>query len=375
MLRTAAPPIETDAACKPVGEVPADLAVYLQLPSQITQRTCDKAKEITRNAKTTYDKAVAIKQWLAATATYTLELKEPGTQEPVDFFLFDRKEGHCEYFASGFAILARAAGIPTRQVNGFLGGEWNEYQGYIAVRAGDAHSWDEVLFVGDRTDDKARKADRLDNTSVWVTFDPTPPGDVDQLGRGGDGWRAKMSRFIDTLRFQWTKWVIEYDLVSQLSLFKSIGRALKAAAIWLKDGVLWIVDLAVDYWPISSVLGGGLLALYLARRRKKRRNQKPAEGRLVKPRKRSSVAEIYDGVAKQLAKAGFSRATGTTPRELAAKLVERGDPAAEQVAQLVDIYYAAEWGGRRDAASEDRAEALAVEIKHRLIAARKRKAA
>ena len=71
-----------------------------------------------------------------------------------DFFLFDRKKGHCEYFASAFAVLARAANIPTRTVNGFLGGEWNEYRGYVAVRAGDAHSWDEVYFPG----------------SGWVTF-------------------------------------------------------------------------------------------------------------------------------------------------------------------------------------------------------------
>ena len=97
--------------------------------------------------------------WLDANTSYTLELKEPGSQEPIDFFLFDRKQGHCEYYASAFAILARLNGIPTRQVNGFFGGEWNEYQGYVAVRAGDAHSWDEVYFPG----------------KGWVTFDPTPP--------------------------------------------------------------------------------------------------------------------------------------------------------------------------------------------------------
>ena len=56
------------------------------------------------------------------------------------------------------AILLRAAGVPTRNVNGFLGGEWNEYGGYIAVRGGDAHSWVEVWFEG----------------VGWVTFDPTP---------------------------------------------------------------------------------------------------------------------------------------------------------------------------------------------------------
>ncbi|MBA2538273.1 MAG: DUF3488 domain-containing protein [Deltaproteobacteria bacterium] len=324
--------------------------VYLQLPPEITPRTRALALEITRTARTTYDKAIAIKDWLAKNATYTLELEDPGKQEPIDFFLFDRKQGHCEYFASAFAILARIAGIHTRQVNGFLGGEWNEYKGYIAVRAGDAHSWDEVFFPG------------VEGTGVWVTIDPTPPGDVDQLGRGGTGWRAKMSRFIDTLRFQWSKWVIEYDLVSQLSLFKSIGRGLKTAAIAIKDAALWVKDLAVEYWPASSVLGGVLIG-WLVMRRKRKTAKLPPESRVVK-RRRSTVAEIYDRMAKQLAKAGFARTSGTTPRELAAKLTSH--PAGAAVAELVELYYAAEWGGRRDAAVEDRAEALAAGIKQTL---------
>ncbi len=343
------------------GELPADFKVYLQLPKEITPRTIQLAKEITKTAHTSYDKAVAIKEWLARNATYTLELKDPGPQEPIHFFLFDRKEGHCEYFASAFAILARAVDVPVRQVNGFLGGEWNEYQSYIAVRAGDAHSWDEVFFPGVRGD------------GVWVTFDPTPPGDVDQLGRGSTGWRAKISRFVDTLRFQWTKWVIEYDLASQLSLFKSVGGALKTAAVAVKDAAIWTKDRAVEYWPVSTPLGC-LLIVGLVMRRRRRRAKLPPEGRVArKPRQRSTVAEIYDGVAKQLAKAGFPRTTSTTPRELAGKLA--GHPASGQVSELIELYYGAEWGGRRDATVEDRAESLAAEIKQALRAVAKQKKA
>src|SRR5678815_2739551 len=98
---------------------------------------CIRDSEITKGLVNDYDKVVAIRGWLMNKLTYTLVLADPGRQEPVDFFLFDRKKGHCEYFASAFAVLARAVAVPTRQVNGFLGGEWNEYQGYVAVRAGD----------------------------------------------------------------------------------------------------------------------------------------------------------------------------------------------------------------------------------------------
>jgi hypothetical protein len=341
------------------GPLPPGFGVYLMLPPEITPRTRALAHQITAGAPTSYDKVIAIKAWLAKHLTYTLELEDPGHQEPVDFFLFDRKQGHCEYFASAFAILARAVGIPTRNVNGFLGGEWNEYQSYVAVRAGDAHSWDEVFFPGVGS-----------GAGTWVTIDPTPPGEVDTLGRGGAGVGARLGRFFDTLRFQWSKWVIEYDLASQLSLFKGLGRALKSAGRAIKRAAIAVKDVAVEYWPISVTLGAGLGVLLVLRRRRRRAKLPPAM-RPPRRRQRSSVAEIYDGVAKQLAKAGFSREAGVTPREVAARMSASGEAAAPHVTELIDLYYAAEWGGRRDAIAEERAATLGREIRQQLVERRK----
>ena len=344
------------------GELPRGFEVYLQLdepgkPPEITARTRAKAAEITAGLDNAYDKAVAIQAWLTSNLSYTLQLEDPGAQEPVDFFLFDRKKGHCEYFASAFAVLARAAGIPVRQVNGFLGGEWNEYQGYVAVRAGDAHSWDEVYFPG----------------VGWVTFDPTPSATLDQLGRGGSGWRARLGRLADTLRFQWSKWVIEYDLASQLELFKGIGRSIKRAAGAVKDAAVRAKDAAVAHWPIGLVIvAGAALGLRLRRRRRSRGGGTTGARR---PRARSTVAEVYDQVARQLARAGIARDAALTPRELATRMTERGDPAASELVELTELYYAAEWGGRRDPAAEDRARALARAIRARLEAARRARTA
>ncbi|HUJ61762.1 MAG TPA: transglutaminaseTgpA domain-containing protein, partial [Kofleriaceae bacterium] len=231
------------------GILPHSFDVYVQLPDdQITPRTRALAAKITAGLDNNYDKAIAIQRWLDANLSYTLELTEP-TGDPVDYFLFERKAGHCEYFASAFAILARIEGIPVREVNGFLGGEWNEYEGYVAVRAGDAHAWDEVYFPG----------------AGWVTFDPTPPDRHDPLGRGGTGWTSKLSRFVDTLRFQWTKWVIEYDLVSQLSLFKDLGGAIKRGAGGLRD-------LIARLWPILLPLVALAIAIGWWRRRRRPRD-------------------------------------------------------------------------------------------------------
>ncbi len=343
--------------------------VYLQLPPEITARTRELARTITAGKTNNYDRAVAIRDWLTSNLSYTLELKDPGDREPVDFFLFERKKGHCEYFASAFAILARAAGVPTRQVNGFLGGEWNEYQGYVAVRAGDAHSWAEVFFPGDYTDAEGN----VISGGRWVTFDATPSSDDEELlGRGGTGWRARLGRFIDTLRFQWTKWVVEYDLVSQLQLFKSIGRALESALVAVKDAGVAVKDWALANWAIAGGLLAAIAALAVWRWRKRTPRLPRAEAR-ERTRVRSTVAHTYDQVARMLAKAGFARAPHHTPREHASEMSSRGDPAAVHVAELTELYYVAEWGGRRDAAQETKAAALAVAVRTALDEHRKRR--
>ena len=324
------------------GQEPPLFAVYHQVPKEITPETRALAAQITAGLDNNYDKAKAIERWLETNLSYTLELADPGKMEPIHFFLFKRKKGHCEYFASAFVVLARIAGIPTRQVNGFLGGEWNEYKGYVAVRAGDAHSWAEVYFPG----------------RGWVTFDATPAAEGGELGRGGTGFRAKMSRFLDTLRFQWSKWVIEYDLSSQLELFKDVGGTLKRVAIAIRDALKW----ALSLWPALLALIGGAIGWTLWRRRRVHEIL-PGAIKVVRP-PRSTVAEVYDGVIKQLAKHGTRKQPGQTPRELASSLADK--PGGRELSELTELYYAAEWGARRDPAAENRASELAIQIRDAL---------
>ncbi|MGN6107630.1 MAG: transglutaminase TgpA family protein [Kofleriaceae bacterium] len=355
----APPPVDELRAAS--GPLPAGFGVYTELPPEITPETRALARQITAGLTTSYDKAVAIQRYLGEHLRYTLELADPGRIEPVHHFLFDRKEGHCEYFASAFAVLARAADppIPVRQVNGFLGGEWNEYQGYVAVRAGDAHSWAEVFFPG------------VGDGGAWVTFDPTPAGG-DRLGRGGSGWRARLGRFLDTLRFQWSKWVIEYDLASQLALFKSIGRALEGAAVAVKLALVaaaaWVVE---RWWAFAPLLAGG--AWLWLRRRRRRPARDRGEPRAA-PRGRTTIGELFDQATRSLARAGIQRERGVTPRELADQMIARGAPAAEPMRELVELYYAAEWGGRRDAPAEARAFEVAREVRAQLERSGDRKA-
>jgi hypothetical protein len=344
-------PPDPDALRVAAGPRPEEYSVYTQLPCeadedlvpdqclaghQITQRTRALAREITEPYDNDYDRASALARWLQTNLTYTLDLVEtPDGQEPVDFFLFDRKKGHCEYFASAFAVLARTLDIPTRNVNGFLGGEWNDY--YVAVRAGDAHAWAEVWFPG----------------HGWVTFDPTPPANIDRLGRGDSGVLARMRRFLDRIRFQWSKWVIEYDLYRQLSLFRGVGRGLKSAGRAVRDAVVAMKSTVVQRWYLSVPLVL-LLAAWIVVRVRRRRRLIPSGGSGER-RRRRPVAEIWTQVVGRLGKRGLVRDPALTPRELARRWTAGG---AAELTELTELYYAVEYGNVDDASVLPRAKTL-----------------
>lgn len=300
---------------------------YLQLPPEIPDRVITLARDITKNATNNYDRALAISTWLSHNLDYTLEMVSPGDREPIDFFLFDRKRGHCEYFASAMTILARAVGVPARNVNGFVGGEWNEYDQYVAVRGGDAHSWVEVYFPG----------------AGWVTFDPTPAGSLSRLAMRDNGFLAKLRRLADTLKLRWRKWVIAYDLDRQMSLFRRLSNTLSATASGAsspaKGAARWLGKHARALGGAGAVLVAVLLvAGFLARRRRRDQPRSPS-------RPRSPIAPIYRRAVARLGRRGHARAKTQTPREHAEALMAAGVPGAEALIELSELYYRAELGG------------------------------
>ena len=337
------------------GPLPAGYEAYLQVPPEITDAVRAKAREVTAGAATDYDRALAVERWLQESFSYTLEMEGTGGREPIDFFLFERKKGHCEYFSSAMAIMLRTVGVPTRNVNGFLGGEWNEYDDYIAVRAGDAHSWVEV-YLGE---------------AGWVTFDPTPA--ADQLGRGGDGLIDRLRRFADTVRFKWFKWVIEYDLHQQLGFFRRIGDLLRGGGGSVAAPVRGARDWAREH---RGAVAGGLFgaALLIAGILLWRRRRAGGRGGgAARRRERDPVAVLYLGTLRRLGRRGWPRGGSVTPREHARALSRAGAPGAAELAELTELYYAAEYGGSMDAAARSRAAELAGAIAAALRASRRRR--
>src|SRR6185369_14898692 len=103
---------------------------YLALPP-MSKRVTDLARALVAAKHSKFGQALAVEQYLQNRLRYTLDLKRDERYEPIEDFLFVQKAGHCEYFASAMAVMLRTQGIPTRSVNGFLGGEWNAYGKYV----------------------------------------------------------------------------------------------------------------------------------------------------------------------------------------------------------------------------------------------------
>ena len=124
--------------------------------------------------------------------------------DPVVDFLINRKEGHCEYFASALALLLRSIDIPARLVNGFKGGDWNEIGRMYCVRQKHAHSWVEA-YLGEGPA----------GTPTWLTLDATPPSERNQsVGRVG-GFLANFRQLTDLIRYVWVFYFVGYNAVRQ----------------------------------------------------------------------------------------------------------------------------------------------------------------
>jgi len=141
-------------------------------PQPVLLRVQDLARRVTEGRTTPYDQAAAIEAYLRANYTYTLTPTQPPRDaDPLDYFLFSSKEGYCEYFASAMGDMLRSLGIPTRLVNGFGPGTFDEKLGRYVVRESDAHTWVEAYFPG----------------YGWIPFEPTPDGTYFPIPRGTIG--------------------------------------------------------------------------------------------------------------------------------------------------------------------------------------------
>ena len=190
---------------------------YLQLPD-LDARIEELAEQVTASAPSPLQRAEILERHLLSEFGYSLDLPEEDTDDPLAHFLFERREGHCEYFASAMAVMLRTLGIPSRMAVGFAGGVYNPISELQVIRASDAHAWVEAYIP----------------RYGWLTFDPTPPAPPVFAG----GWWADSWMIRDALESSWNDWVVAYDDGRQRELLGEVHDRSR----WMSAQLLSTID-------------------------------------------------------------------------------------------------------------------------------------
>lgn len=330
---------------------PSGLSEYLQLPS-LDPRVKALAEQITDKAATRAEKAATVENYLRLHYTYTLQLPKTEPHDAIANFLFERRQGHCEYFASSMAVMLRSLGIPSRVVNGFSGGEFNDISSEYVIRASDAHSWVEAYLPGEG----------------WIEFDPTPPASTEMR----TSW-SRLMQYMDAVQSFWREWVVNYDFAHQLRLTQDTNRGSRAivgkAQSWGREQYQRILNWArrVEDGIGDSTVKWGLRALALfvlavLGAAIPRVVQFVRRFRLARtPQKSPQLAASiwYERMLRHAAGRGWAKAPAQTPGEFATAI---GDPQLRtRVVIFTERYESARFG--KSAADAEQLPILYEEIK------------
>ena len=291
----------------------------LALPPDFNPRTVEFARAL--RAKHADDRAL-VQEVLALFRNerffYTLTPPLLGSH-PVDQFLFETRSGFCEHYASAFAVLMRAAGIPARIVTGYLGGEVNQLGNYLIVRQADAHAWTEVWY----------------QDTGWIRVDPTaavsplrveagisaavPRSDPLPLLVRGDFEALRQLRLTwDLMANTWNQWVLGYTPERQRLFLSRVGI----------DDATWDT-LAVILVGASFVVVLVLLVFLL---------------RSVRTRVRDPVRIAYLRFCEKMRNQGLPREPAEGPVDYAQRLARLRPDLEPAVAVITNLYIALRYG-------------------------------
>jgi len=345
---------------------------YLQLPPDHDRRIDQLAAKVVQGANTQIEVARRIEQHLRTEYGYTLDLHPVTEGDPVADFLFNAREGHCEYFASAMVLMLRTRRIPARLVNGFQTGEYNAPADVYTVRQSDAHSWVEVWFP----------------KKGWIAFDPTPPAGMSVYG---DGMLALMRQYSEAMEMFWLEHVVGFDLNRQLSIAAAAQRWMafyqrdvstrwfdwtsgltQRMEAWRTDGnsvgnnpdetrpngsrkgVSWRSRMLYPAMLVAFVFAILAALAYFWRNRwqswRWRVKREPAE----------SAIRFYQEMLRTLERGGHKREPDQTPQEFAAQL------SLPPVSEITRLYQQTRFGNQHLSDAETaRIEALLRDLKRR----------
>ncbi|WP_437528331.1 transglutaminaseTgpA domain-containing protein [Sorangium sp. So ce726] len=296
---------------------------YLDLPKDLPSRVVDLAQQWTQGVDRPADRARAIQEHLRTEYRYDLASPSGADPQPLDHFLFESKRGHCEFYSTAMAILLRAVDVPTRNVTGFVGGTYNRFGRFYAVRQGDAHSWVEVYLDGEG----------------WMTFDPTPPADAAPKSELVGAW-AYLRDFIEATSQRWDRHVVGYDLNQQVGLLQTLTSRYRRSGSSSDLSLSRPRILAVA--AVALAVGGGLLYWRFRRTRRGREERRADAGRTPSA---ILATALYESLEAAMLVQGVPRPPSLPPLRHAEALELAEHPLAREILTLTQLYLRARFGG------------------------------
>ena len=288
----------------------------LQLPANANPRTRELSEQMRSRARgeEAYIDQV-LRMFREEAFYYTLQPPALG-RDPVDAFLFDTRRGFCEHYASAFTVMMRAAGIPSRIVLGYQGGEMNLISNHMVVRQSDAHAWTEVWLP----------------QHGWLRVDPTAAVAPERIEAGMSGarfgevgaswglsapsrWVYELTMVWDSVNARWNEWVLAYGPENQ-------GRFLEWLGMERPDWRKMMLTLVVCV--VMMLAGISLLLLW--------RNRPPRP---------DAAARLYE---RFTAKVGIRPATGETPQAYARRIAAAGRAQPREANRVARAFLAARYG-------------------------------
>ncbi|MBT8434393.1 MAG: DUF3488 and transglutaminase-like domain-containing protein [Gammaproteobacteria bacterium] len=252
---------------------------------------------------------------------YTLQPPALGV-DSVDEFLFGTRRGFCEHYAGSFALLMRAAGIPSRVVTGYQGGEYNDVGNYLIVRQSDAHAWTEVW---------------LENKG-WVRIDPTAAVSPSRIEQGLDNalsddesvFRIQNRNPLfgnllygwDNLQHSWNDWVINYDERKQRNFLSKLELGIENWSDMVFALVFLLLGVTGFYWLVVRFR--------------------------ERPPRPEAYEVLFKRLLKKLSRRGLQKRPAEDSRAFLQRAADRDFPQREQLAAIVELYNRIKYGREDD---------------------------
>jgi transglutaminase-like putative cysteine protease len=305
-------------------ESPGYLRATLEYPQKFNPRTIAFGKSLAQRFDNHEDIINEVLKMFRNEAFY-YTLKPPALgKDNVDEFLFGTRRGFCEHYAGSFALLMRAAGIPSRIVTGYQGGEYNSSGNYLIVRQSDAHAWTELW---------------LDKRG-WIRVDPTAAVSPNRIEQGIDSaladevssFRIKNRNPIfgdllygwDNLQHSWNDWVLNYDEHKQRDFLSKLDLGIDN---W-SDMVIALVAL------LAVVTGGFWLAAWY---------------RELPPRPPAFEVH-FNRLLRRLRRLGIDKKPAEDNRAFLRRVSTPDLPQREQLARIIDLYNRIKYARNGDSA-------------------------